>query len=119
MWLWVSVRRGIARRTRSSGAGVSVPSGCMPNITVPISHLAADQLTALRSDFPAFRIWQETTGDRNRYVARSLHPDTRPHTVVTADLDELRAILAAAPSPLAPPRTSKLGAASRQARDSR
>jgi hypothetical protein len=31
--------RGIARRTRSIAAGVSVPSGCRPNITVPISQL--------------------------------------------------------------------------------
>ena len=84
----------------------STPYGTAVTATI----LAADQLTALRSDFPAFRIWQETTGDRNRYVARSLHPDTRPHTVVTADLDELRAILAAAPSPLAPPQDFETGA---------
>jgi hypothetical protein len=32
------VRRGIARRTRSIAAGVSVPSGWPPNITVPISQ---------------------------------------------------------------------------------
>ena len=38
MWLWVYVRRGIASRTRSSGAGRSEPSGRGPNITVPISQ---------------------------------------------------------------------------------
>jgi hypothetical protein len=53
-------------------------------------------------DFPGFRVWQEVTGDRTRYIARSLHLDTHPHTVVTADLDELRAILPAAPAPPVP-----------------
>jgi hypothetical protein len=50
-------------------------------------------LPALRADFPQFRIWRETTGRRTRYIARSLHRGTRPHTVVTADLGELRAEL--------------------------
>jgi hypothetical protein len=52
-------------------------------------------LPAVRADFPHFRIWRETTGNRTRYIARSLHRGTRPHTVVTADLDELRAELSA------------------------
>src|SRR5665647_1487672 len=39
MWLCVYVRRGMASRTRSSAAGASEPSGCRPNITVPISIL--------------------------------------------------------------------------------
>jgi O-methyltransferase involved in polyketide biosynthesis len=47
----------------------------------------------MRQDFPCFRIWSEVTGDRTRYVARRLPIGTGPHTVVTADLDELRAIL--------------------------
>ena len=50
-------------------------------------------LLALRSEFPQFRIWRETEGTRTRYIARSLLPGVRPHTVVTADLAELRAEL--------------------------
>jgi hypothetical protein len=53
----------------------------------------ADNLVSLREEFPAFRIWQEITGDRIRYVARSLRPGLNPHTTVTADLSELRAAL--------------------------
>jgi hypothetical protein len=52
-------------------------------------------LPALRAEFPQFRIWRETTGSRTRYIARSLHRGSRPHTVVTPDLDELRAELRA------------------------
>ncbi|MGH3273490.1 MAG: hypothetical protein ACRDNZ_04095 [Streptosporangiaceae bacterium] len=47
-------------------------------------------LPALRADFPQFRIWRETAGNRTRYIARSLRFGIRPHTVVTADLAELR-----------------------------
>lgn len=53
----------------------------------------ADTLVSLREGFPAFRIWQEITGDRIRYVARSRRPGLNPHTIVTADLSELRAAL--------------------------
>lgn len=52
-----------------------------------------DELSPLREQFPQFRIWREITGKRVRYVARSLHRGTGPHTVVTADLDELRVTL--------------------------
>jgi hypothetical protein len=53
-----------------------------------------DSLPALRADFPQFRIWRETEeGNRIRYIARSLGPGIRPHTLVTADLAELRAEL--------------------------
>lgn len=53
----------------------------------------AIELTTLREEFPGFRIWREMTGDRVRYIARSMHPGTGPHTAVTADPDELRAVL--------------------------
>lgn len=53
----------------------------------------ARDLASLRADFPGFRIWREMTGDRVRYIARSMHPGTGPHTAVTADLAELRAVL--------------------------
>ena len=63
--------------------------------------MAAD-LDSLREEFPAFRIWRDANGERTRYVAQRLHPGTRPHTVVTADLPELRAALAVDPTPSRP-----------------
>jgi O-methyltransferase involved in polyketide biosynthesis len=57
------------------------------------------ELASLRKDYPGFRVWQEVTGDRVRYVARRLPPGIGPHTVVTADLGELRAVLDHAPAP--------------------
>jgi O-methyltransferase involved in polyketide biosynthesis len=51
------------------------------------------QLAALRQQFTGFLIWKEITGERIRYVARSRRPGLNPHTVVTDDLDELRAAL--------------------------
>lgn len=69
----------------------------------PAPDVLADGLVDLRARLPHFRIWQEVTGDRIRYVARRLHPGTGPHTVVTANLAELRAALDDAPSrPQAP-----------------
>lgn len=51
-------------------------------------------LLSIQRDFPAFRIWREITGDRIRFVAHRRHPSIRLHTVVTADLHELRVVLA-------------------------
>jgi S-adenosyl methyltransferase len=64
---------------------------------------AANALTALRADFPDHEIWREDDGGQVRYIARGLHP----HTVVTADLGELRTALsgASAQSPAAASRT--------------
>jgi O-methyltransferase involved in polyketide biosynthesis len=59
-------------------------------------------LISLRADFRGYRIWQETIGDRVRYIARSLRWGVGPHTVVTADMDELRAILQGAAARLQP-----------------
>jgi S-adenosyl methyltransferase len=53
---------------------------------------AAQAITALRADFPDHEIWREDDGGQVRYVARGQHP----HTVVTADLGELRAALSGA-----------------------
>ena len=50
---------------------------------------AAQAIAALRADFPSHEIWREDDGGQVRYVARGQHP----HTVVTADLGELRAAL--------------------------
>jgi len=61
-------------------------------------------LARLQEDFPDFTIARQTTGDRIRYVARRASPGLRPHTVVTADLDELRTALAGSPPAEAPGR---------------
>jgi O-methyltransferase involved in polyketide biosynthesis len=60
------------------------------------AHRPDDQLPLLRAEFPGWRIWREDVCGRVRYVARSRRPGVNPHTVVTADLGELREALAAA-----------------------
>jgi len=55
----------------------------------------SDELAVLRDAFPAYRIWQEQLPGRTRYIARRLQ-GFGPHTVVTADADELRHALAPA-----------------------
>jgi len=65
-----------------------------PDTTTPTPAVPEpDPLEALRAEFPDFRICREITCDRTVYIARSLHWDTNPHTVVTGNLDELRAAL--------------------------
>ena len=54
-------------------------------------------LCTLRADFPQFRIWPEIIGARTLYIAHRLRRDTHPHTLVTADLNELRAALSEDP----------------------
>jgi O-methyltransferase involved in polyketide biosynthesis len=54
---------------------------------------APDPLLALQHEFPRYRICQEATCGRVRYVARSLEHGLRPHTVITDDLEEMRAAL--------------------------
>ena len=73
-------------RRRDSAAGIGRAAGAEDSA-----------LCALRADFPQFRIWPETTGARTLYVARRLCRDTHPHTLVTADLNELRAALSEDP----------------------
>ena len=58
-----------------------------------------DALAVLRDDYPGYKIWREVTPGRERYVARSLHFGLNPHTVVTADLGELREVLQPAGNP--------------------
>ena len=52
-----------------------------------------DPLPALREQFPGFRIWREATVSRTYYNARRRDPSLSPHTLVTSDPGELRAIL--------------------------
>ncbi len=57
-------------------------------------HSRQRELAELQEDFPGFRIWREVTGERVRLVAVRRRHGTSPHTVVTAEAAELRAVLA-------------------------
>ena len=56
-------------------------------------------LADLQEDFPGYRIFTEVTGERVRLVAVRRYHGTSPHTVVTADVAELRAALTGPPLP--------------------
>ena len=49
----------------------------------------AAELQALRAAFPAYLFWEEQLLDGARFAARGRSLTASPHTVVTADLDEL------------------------------
>jgi S-adenosyl methyltransferase len=51
-------------------------------------------LRQVRSEFPGFVIWREVAVDRTRFIARARDLAAHPHTVITADLVELRDTLA-------------------------
>jgi hypothetical protein len=51
------------------------------------------EVARLQASFPQFRIWRESTYRGPRYIACRLRPGTRPHTLITSDLGELRAEL--------------------------
>jgi len=71
-----------------TGSGTATPRHSFPD-----SLPKTDDLPVLRQQFPGFEIWREVTGERTRYIARRRHTWLSPHTVVTADPDELRATL--------------------------
>jgi hypothetical protein len=50
-------------------------------------------LADLQEEFPGYRIFTEVTGERVRLVAVRRQHGTGPHTVITADVAELRAVL--------------------------
>jgi hypothetical protein len=52
----------------------------------------------LGADFPCFRVWREDICGRVRYIARAQHAGAQPHTLVTADVAELRQALIGGPS---------------------
>jgi hypothetical protein len=52
-----------------------------------------DGLDELREAFPTYLFWQEELPGHIRYVARSRYLDASPHTVVTAEVDELEQAL--------------------------
>ena len=58
----------------------------------------SEELAVLQAEFPAYKIWQEQTPGRVRFVARSRLQDVNPHTVITADMAELREALRPGPS---------------------
>jgi len=68
-----------------------------------------DVLFGLQQEFPRLRIWQEIHGERKRYVACRLFAGTRPHSVVTADPDELRDVLSGQPGMEEQPPAAPLG----------
>ena len=57
-------------------------------------HGRQRELARLQEDFPGFRIWREVSGERVRLVAVRRRHGMSPHTVVTAEAAELRAVLA-------------------------
>jgi hypothetical protein len=85
---------------QSSSTGNTDPSAA-PGTTAPhcggqsgVSPAVDDEtLMKMRRDFPGHRIWREIIPGRTVYVARSLHPAARPHTVITPELRELLAAL--------------------------
>jgi hypothetical protein len=63
----------------------------------------AQELAELQEEFPGFRIWQEATLERVRLVAVRRRHGTSPHTVIAADVAELRAELTgSSPRPAGP-----------------
>jgi hypothetical protein len=71
------------------------PSAAPETTTPPGAGPASDDeaLMTMQRDFPGHRIWREILPGRTVYIARSHHPTTHPHTVVTPDLGELHAAL--------------------------
>ena len=55
-------------------------------------------LASLQAEFPGYRIWREVTGEHVRLVAVRRTHGASPHTVVTADVTELRAALNGPPA---------------------
>lgn len=50
-------------------------------------------LRDLNRQFPQFAIWREVMPDRTRYNAKRVASGSGLHSVITADMDEMRAIL--------------------------
>jgi hypothetical protein len=66
-----------------------------------------DPLAALQRDFPAYDIWREPTLTGARYIARSRYLNQNPHTLITQDPAELRAVLTAATIPAQQSRSTR------------
>lgn len=66
-----------------------------PGITPPPDTPTLSQVS---QQFPQFAIWCEAALDRPRFVAKARELGTSPHTLVTADLEELRDALTPSPT---------------------
>jgi hypothetical protein len=64
-------------------------------------------LVAARRDFPRYQIDVELAVDRRRYVARRIQPGPGPHTLITSNLNELRAELEGSPQRALPQRHAR------------
>lgn len=64
-------------------------------------------LEAARRDFPRYQIDVELAVDRRRYVARRIQPGPGPHTLITSNLNELRAELEGSPQRALPQRHAR------------
>ena len=84
-------------RERPCGALRTQPGPGLWETWVAYGRGWARDLAELRREFPGFQIWQEVTGERARSVAVRRWPGTSPHTVVTDDPAELRAVLGERP----------------------
>lgn len=62
-----------------------------------VNDAGPEEMAGLRAEFPDYLISLETVRDRIRYVARRQRATVNPHTVVTADLAELRMLLGGVP----------------------
>jgi hypothetical protein len=85
----------------ASAAGPDLPGGgpadpATKPVSLPEVRAFHEELAALRADFPQYDISRDVTLSPARYVSRRLRTGVHPHTVVTPDPSELRAILAAA-----------------------
>jgi hypothetical protein len=87
--------RGNPGRTASRRLFIGLDNVAAIYGTIQIAwvDLMTDVLFGLQKEFPGYRIWQECHGERKRYIACRLHVGIRPHSVVTADPDELRDVL--------------------------
>jgi hypothetical protein len=82
----------------ASAAGASLPGGgqlgpAAASVSLSDARSSHQELAALRADFPQYDITRDATLSPARYVSRRLRPGVHPHTVVTPDPSELRAIL--------------------------
>jgi hypothetical protein len=82
---------------RCSATGIAAPTHARSDGTMhpaPANENEKDEeIAQLQASFPQFRIWRESTHRGPRYIACRLQPGTRPHTLITSDLNELRAEL--------------------------
>jgi hypothetical protein len=70
----------------------------MPPQQAGTTPAAPPTLRQVRKQFPQFVIWRETALDRSRFIARRRGRGVSPHTLVTANLAELRDVLAGKPT---------------------